>query len=392
MTRLWQLRTVLPAAMFLAFAFDLGARLVPLGWLSYHTFEPALRQWHTSIGPFEPGRVVVKEHAYGDLGVLGNLHSFREYRRQEFRVDQLGYRNSPLPDGTTYAGIVLGDSFVIGIDEPDEFTLPGQLTKLSGAHYYNAGSGPFPPLDTLAKIASRLRVSSGVVVVELLERRTRLAPSPLQMVAKPAPRPSTSVLPAIFAPVGRLLALKLEIQSRFPSPGRILCQRIFKQVQDGVILPNRYACRVYTKKLINGDELLIYPEDLDQVGNIDALSTGWSSLVAAFRDRLAEQNLKVVVLIVPNKFTVYAPLSQTTLNDPGGAPLLETLENKLRSRGVPVVNVTSAFRREAANRLPRHEYLYWRDDTHWNASAIQIAAELVWREIQKVEGKEVTKR
>ena len=380
MIRFWQLRNLLPGVMIVAIVFDIGARLVPLTWLSYHTFEPALRQWHTAIGPFEPNRVIVKERAYGDLAALGNLPSFREYRRQEFHADQLGYRNAGNIDDGNYAGIVFGDSFAIAIDEQEELTLSGKLTKFSGARYYNAGPAIFPPSNEIVRIAARLRLSSGVAVVELLERRVRQSPqaSGIETDSVPVLQPKV----AFLQEVRRLVAIIWDIRSRFPSPGRILCQKLLKEAQNDVILPNLHAHRVARIMLNNHDEVLIYPEDLVQVGDVDALTSSWSSFLSSFRDRLAELNLKVVVLLVPNKYTVYAPFSSPSLNDPPGVHLLETLENKLRSAQVPVVNVTSAFRVETAKTLPQHEYLYWRDDTHWNGRAIEIASEQLWSEIQ----------
>jgi hypothetical protein len=62
--------------------------------------------------------------------------------------------------------------------------------------------------------------------------------------------------------------------------------------------------------------------------------------------------------------------------------LLRALADRLRAAGVPVVDSTPLLAAQAAERLPRHEYLYWRDDTHWNAAGIRLAAEAVWGEVQ----------
>jgi hypothetical protein len=89
-----------------------------------------------------------------------------------------------------------------------------------------------------------------------------------------------------------------------------------------------------------------------------------------------------VVLLVPNKYTVYGPL---TVGSPGaaeGGRLLAGIADRLRDSGVPGVDVTPLFAAQAAAGLPRHEYLYWRDDTHWNARGIRLAADAIWQEVR----------
>jgi hypothetical protein len=40
-----------------------------------------------------------------------------------------------------------------------------------------------------------------------------------------------------------------------------------------------------------------------------------------------------------------------------------------------VLNLTPEFRKQAEALLARGEYLYWLDDTHWNAEGIRVAAQ-----------------
>lgn len=44
---------------------------------------------------------------------------------------------------------------------------------------------------------------------------------------------------------------------------------------------------------------------------------------------------------------------------------------------VPVLNVTQDFRKQAEAFLARSQYLYWLDDTHWNADGIHEAAQAI---------------
>jgi hypothetical protein len=56
---------------------------------------------------------------------------------------------------------------------------------------------------------------------------------------------------------------------------------------------------------------------------------------------------------------------------------LDELEEGLRQLGVRVVNLAGIFRERAATDFENGEYLYWRDDTHWNARGVRLAAERI---------------
>ena len=54
---------------------------------------------------------------------------------------------------------------------------------------------------------------------------------------------------------------------------------------------------------------------------------------------------------------------------------LDELEKALVAAHIPVVNLLSEFRAEAARRLDEGGYIYWRDDTHWNQAGVELATE-----------------
>jgi hypothetical protein len=77
---------------------------------------------------------------------------------------------------------------------------------------------------------------------------------------------------------------------------------------------------------------------------------------------------------------VYGPLlaDRETSRD-NETTFFDRLERELVASNVPVVNLTAAMSREAAERALRDEYLYWRDDIHWNREGIQFAASEILR-------------
>src|SRR5258705_11101698 len=80
--------------MIAAALVNFGLCFKSLDWLAFRTWEAAAIVEHPSgIGPFEPGSIILKEHAYGDLAGLGNMKDMREYRRGGVRGGPFSFRN-----------------------------------------------------------------------------------------------------------------------------------------------------------------------------------------------------------------------------------------------------------------------------------------------------------
>jgi hypothetical protein len=93
---------------------------------------------------------------------------------------------------------------------------------------------------------------------------------------------------------------------------------------------------------------------------------------------LQPAHLDLVVVLIPSKYTVYRGLLvDQPATDGGEAPFLDRLEHALQAAGVAVINLTEPLKDEARRRAARHEYLYWRDDIHWNGEGIQLGATLI---------------
>src|SRR6185503_1728426 len=88
------------------------------------------------------------------------------------------------------------------------------------------------------------------------------------------------------------------------------------------------------------------------------------------------RNQMVDMFIPPDKYTVYRPLLKDDESPEGPGPLyLNTVEKALREAGVPVINLVDVFRERARQDYDKHQYLYWRDDVHWNPRGVELAAE-----------------
>ncbi len=86
------------------------------------------------------------------------------------------------------------------------------------------------------------------------------------------------------------------------------------------------------------------------------------------------------VFFIPDKSRVYArflpdPIRQQ-MQEP--SPAYNALRHSYAAHGITVVDLTAVLRRAAEEHLRRSEYVYWRDDTHWNRQGITTAAQAVY--------------
>jgi SGNH hydrolase-like domain, acetyltransferase AlgX len=369
-----QLGFLCPAVMAAAAALNFALSFKSLDWLAFRTWEAAVSvECPSGIGPFEPDKVYRKDRAYGDLANIGNMADMRQYRREEFTVDRFGFRNDrPLQDAHP-VGFVIGDSFTAGAGISDDDTLPEQLTRDAGGFFYNAGA----VTGDLAKaevVSSTLHLSKGTVVYELLERTARNGPSSLE-----ARKPDCAEQLWASTKVARAATLFASDHS----PGVLLSRKFVKAVENDYWQPNPYRLEVARRKLQNGQEVLFYRYDMRPLRDEQKLTTEWRSYFEDLRQRMARRNLQLVVLVVPDKYTVYGPLLEERPGDFGGERLLAAIEQELRKTDIPVVNLTQKFRAAAAEVLSRNQYIYWRDDTHWNPLGIKLAAASLWSELQQ---------
>ena len=86
-----------------------------------------------------------------------------------------------------------------------------------------------------------------------------------------------------------------------------------------------------------------------------------------------------MVVLVPNKSTVYGDLLLTESPYVKTDTLANQAEVLLRQNGVAVLNLTDPMKCAARKMLPQKRYLWWRDDTHWNRYGVQVAAQETWK-------------
>ncbi len=368
------LGTAVPLILAASVAAEIGMRAVSIERLAFRSTE-AMRGPVPGAGPFVSGGRYWNDRAYGDLAALANLRRLRQYRREVFTTDAWGYRNVPAPPAASPpAAILLGDSFGVGAGTEDSQTLPAHLGQLWGRSVYNASAmAHLADVKQIHTLVRRLEMCGGLVLYQYLERQDLPSPPvkrrrPYRLPGSGTPGGVAGRAREIFTAAGRLWDL---------SRSRILAQRAYRFFQDDRILPNPYARNAVVRRLVNGREMLFLPVELELHRVARPVGADyWTWL----ERELARDGLRLLVLLVPNKYTVYGPL----LADPpaqgeAGADYLDRLEREILGAGVPVVNLKNSFRVRAARDLPGGSYLYWLDDTHWNGRGMGVAAEEIAR-------------
>ena len=355
----------IPVLLAAIFVVDVAARFVPVDPLTFRAWE-ALSRYRPPGAAFEPNRRYVRDWSYGDAAAMGNLPDLRQYRPEAFTTDARGFRNAGIASEHTPTAILAGDSFAVGSGVEDGATLSTALSGALSCTVYNAAGVP-PDPDRLRALARDLGMRRGLVLHAYAEE---VVPPSVPTSTK---RALNRRIVDASSTVGRLAGLARGFV--LVSPLRIASEKAIKQISNDSILPNAYAAHVVRGRLTNGDAMLFVASKLDYVRSRRTASAEyWTWL----QRELRADDLELLVVLVPSKYTVYrSMLVEPAERDHDQRNFLGTLEDALAAAGVPVINLTLPLAREAARRVDAHEYLYWRDDIHWNREGIRVAASTI---------------
>lgn len=361
----WRLGKIVPAIIAVALIVDVAGRFFSIDALTFRSWE-ALIRFHAPCGLFRANARYNNLSSYGDLAAVANLPQYRQYRHEIFSTDALGFRRNPKHDTAPPAArvVTVGDSFVFGLGLNDEQTLAARLEDSLGVTVYNGAAGTKPAtLAEILRVARLLKLRQATVLYQYYQEHDL---------------PENHGLAAAGA------AETLEACQSWPrqisiwrdglvevSPLRILAQQAYKKLENDFLLPNTLKSRAVVKTLANGAPMLFSQGDI----KMSRLERQVS--VEAFR-RLAQElekdGLRLVVLLVPTKYSVYRPLLRDDdVAEAKTEPFLDRLERSLKQADIPAINLFGLFRRQAAGHLQNHEYIYWRDDMHWNARGVELA-------------------
>ena len=359
---------VIPRIIAIAFVLDILSRFIVLDWVSFRAWEALFRD-HVPCGSFRANAHYENTLSYGDLSAMGNMPQYREYRKEVFSTDAFGFRmNSNTASPQKYGALLVGDSMAVGSGVSDNETLSARLEQHLVTGVYNAASSDHDPptLDRILSLARRLNIVKGTVFYESMERTD--LPRRNQLIDEFASKD------------GHLschdwksrLAIHYEGFVR-TSPLRIVARKVFRKLENDFILPNVSKSDVVIKTLKNGDPMLFYPADIQSAQRNRSVDVSGFEALAT---ELKKHGLKLVIILVPHKYTVYRSLLKDEDVAEGDSSLyLDVVERSLKDAGIPAVNLVKLFQQKAREYHQKNLYIYWRDDTHWNARGIELAAE-----------------
>jgi len=356
---------LVPGLLLLFAVTDVALRLTQGVWGIFGA-SSGLRRSQKPGEAFPPNLRVEVPVTYGDLARMANIRDSNERRSLRFSADALGFRN--VDASGPVAGILFGDSFAMAGDD-DRETLSAQLGQRIGCNVYNAASPddefrrPEPAL--VRSLATRIGMANGFVIVEQVERNAVVSRSPRE-------RPVRGKFRQAWSQFWRQLGTLTR-----DSPLKRFTENVMKSIRDDRTLPNNYLDNVVEGTLRNGVRMLFLPGEIKtyEVSRLPPLDY-WIKL----NQELGKLQLKLLVVLVPNKHTVYRHLLEGEQKKPiGGQDLLPELANALRAAGISAIDLTPVLRRQADAAFKQNKYIYWRNDTHWNSVGVEIAADEIVR-------------
>lgn len=367
-------RTI-PHLILFFFILDAVFRFVPLEWLTFRAWE-AVRRYPAPDAPFRRNVHYVNEKAYGDLANMGNLPGYRQYRKEVFSTDASGFRQNSPKEATSLPvkAILLGDSFGVGSGVNDDETLSADLERELHFGIYNAAGMDFS-FSHIVNLTRRLDLKEGFVIFEFFEWRdlpdlNELGFRENFFAAKSPDQPGS------FHKTRWTLRKWKEgfIQT---SPLKIFITKLYKKLENGRFFPNPGLKQIQTRILKNGAPMIFFTEyiqnsELEKEVNPEGL--------VQFSNELSKRNLKLVMVLVPDKYTVYKSLIEGSITTPMPRELfIDKVEKALTARGLSVINLTESFQQKANEDIVAGQLIYLTDDTHWNARGIEAAAKEIAR-------------
>jgi hypothetical protein len=342
----------------------LAPRLMIFQSLCSRAYECA--SLHRAVqGPFRAG-FIHGGKICGDLATMANRPDLCSYRDEIFEIDPWGYRNTLDVWMRPNDVLIFGDSFALGQGVNQDQTPSVQLSRISGHSVYD-GAGKFE-FNYLHWLIDHLKTKPKVVVFLHLERHHH-TPIEVNDWDKVIDENSFSAKWKIF----------WESEKNY-NPFKIIASRLDKNYLTPQVFPNRYGESVPVYKLKTGREFLFLNSSVAQYDDrrTPAFISGEGDFFEGLRAKLAEQKIELIVTLVPEKYSVYAPLlidpPKPVINPSIDKPAyLDLLADELARRKLKYINLLPILKKEAMAASVRSEYIYWTDDTHWNARGIFTA-------------------
>ena len=332
---------------FFVLVFGIGIQLTGIEKGMYYRPHDLLKSRNPDFGDvYKPNAQIAMRSSFGDIQAMTNVGIF-EPHEFIYKTDGLGFRNPVDYHGQRY--VLVGDSFIVGIADTQSCLVTEWLRREHRLDTYNLGF-PGDINDYVNRInAFRNRFGDEFRVLLFVFESNDFIPP---YTGKPVSKPSL---------IHRYISV-------FKETGiwRYTKSLYLRSVKKG-------KNKKVEVKTIGGQPMGFYEQDLNAVRNHTALTENHMGFVTAL------QEIKPVVdriFFIPAKYRVYGQWISPT---PLANEQWQYLQRAAQQAGIPVHDLTPALQTEAARLLPQGQYVYWRDDTHWNCNGMRAAAAEVAR-------------
>ncbi|MBI5937117.1 MAG: hypothetical protein HY850_04645 [Betaproteobacteria bacterium] len=339
----------------LALATGLGAVAIHLLGLDramyYRPHEQlAMQDYGKGHRAYRPNTEIRMQVPHGDLQALTGA-SLAQPREVLFRTDCEGFRN----DADYRAGepVLLGDSFVVGMADSQQDTLSAQLAARHGIHAYNLGQ-PGDVADYLIYYrAFRQRHPEAGPAALFLFEGNDFPEGKYEDAAARTLGPASRWL-------GRYYGLFTDTAF----------YRVTKSLWKRASFSSDIAASSHVRiETVAGQAMGLYTPYVEVTQRSDY------AMPDAMRQDLIELGRQMAAIyFIPSNYRVYAqPLGVAALPN----AQWQSLSKLCAEQGWRCIDLSPALAEAATRGLERGEFVWWRDDTHWNRAGIAVAARVV---------------
>jgi len=310
---------------------------------------------------------------YGDLYAMSLPTSperelIREPRTVKFVTDEWGFRNE---NGALLKSeiVLVGDSFVVGNGTSQEFSPAVVLGSISGKKIGSLGF-PSDPEQYEERTKAFLGKFSGGVEVYIFYFEGNDFPSRyenLQYQNLSAAARAKNIYYELEQVFDKYLKFAHKNNNEFFRKVRSMSHLINGKFFDF----SDYGEVIYRE--INGEMFGFHRVYMDRALHSKDLES------YIFKDQGVLKRVKGVFFI-PTKYRVYSPAMNILIDDNGG---LEFLRRNYTPMGIPVYDLTTCLQVAAQKLITKNEYVFYRDDTHWNGNGIRAGMSCVWTSLHE---------
>lgn len=339
----------------LALATGLGAgasHLLGLDRAMYYRphEQLAVQDYAKGHRAYRPNAEMRMQVPHGDLQALTGA-TLAQAREVVFRTDSEGFRN----DKDYQAGepVLLGDSFVVGMADSQQDNLTALLAEQHGLRAYNLGQ----PGD----------ISDYLIYYRAFRQRHPEAKRAALFLFEGNDFPEGAYEDAAqrtLGPVARWLGryYGLFTDTAF--------YRVTKSLWKRASLSQDIAASSNVQiEMLAGQAMGLYTPYAEVTRRRDY------AMPPAMRQDLIELGRQMAAIyFIPTNYRVYAePLGQAALPN----AQWQALAALCAEQGWRCVDLTPALTEAAVRQLKQGQFIWWRDDTHWNRAGMAVAASVV---------------